>query len=86
MASKFNVWRAEIKWSRMRVSLHPKWKAMIPTWMIPPLAGEAVWRLLGGALLGIVLGLFVSSLKTLFDYLLVMYECRTVGEVKQRKF
>jgi len=83
---RFNVWRVEIKWGRMKIELHPLWRFMIIVWVIPPIFGELTWRLLGGKYFGIVLGLFVSSLKTLFDYLVVIYEHRAMGEIKRKDY
>ncbi|MFO8132876.1 MAG: hypothetical protein R6U10_02930 [Thermoplasmatota archaeon] len=85
MLRKYNVWRADIRWSCMKIHLHPEWKIMVPVWIIPAVVGEVIWRLMGGQLFGVIVGLFASSLKTLIDYAIVMLDCRTVTELKKRR-
>lgn len=84
MLRKFNVWRADIRWSYMKIHLHPRWKVMLPVWILPAVAAEILWRLMGGQLFGVVVGLFISSIKTLIDYAVVMLDCRTVTDLKGR--
>ncbi|MEA2054705.1 MAG: hypothetical protein U9O96_06320 [Candidatus Thermoplasmatota archaeon] len=86
MLKKTNVWTASIKWNSMKIDLHPRWKAMIPMWAIPALLCEILWRMSGGKFFGIVVGLFISSLKTLFDYAVLAYDYRTVRDIKHKKF
>ncbi|RLF64572.1 MAG: hypothetical protein DRN33_01880 [Thermoplasmata archaeon] len=86
MLKKTNVWKADIKWGSMKIDLHPRWGVMLPVWIIPALIVEVLWRLSGGGFFGLVVGLFISSLKTMFDYAVLMYDYRTVRDVKQRRF
>jgi len=85
MLRKYNVWRADIRWSCMKIHLQPRWKVMLPVWIIPAVVGEVIWQLMGGQLFGLIVGLFASSLKTLIDYAIVMLDCRTVTELKKRR-
>ncbi|RLF42390.1 MAG: hypothetical protein DRN17_07895 [Thermoplasmata archaeon] len=87
MLKKMNVWAADIKWGSMKIDLHPNWKIMIPWWTIPALLGEIICRYSGGGkFIGLFSGLFISSLKTMFDYAVLMYDYRTVRDVKRRRF
>ena len=84
MRRKLNVWRADIRWNCMKIHLHPRWKTMLPVWILPAVIVEVLWRLMGGQFFGLIVGLFISSLKTLIDYAIVMLDCRTVTELKER--
>lgn len=86
MKMTFNVWRVELKWGKMQMELHPLWRFMVIVWVIPPIFGELTWRFLGGEFFGIILGLFLSSLKTFFDYLVVMYEYKTMSDIQRKKY
>jgi len=86
MLKKTNVWSADIKWGSMKIDLHPNWKMMISWWVIPSLIGEAICRYSSGKYVGLFVGLFISSLKTLFDYTVLMYDYRTVRDVKHKRF
>lgn len=86
MLKKTNVWTADIRWGSMKIDLHPRWIVMILVWVIPALVGWFLGLVMGGKFLGILLGLFISSLKTLFDYAVLMYEYRTVRDIKNRRF
>ncbi|MGC9307996.1 MAG: hypothetical protein ACP5FL_04375 [Thermoplasmatota archaeon] len=68
----------------MKIHLHPRWKTMLPVWILPAVIVEVLWRLMGGQFFGLIVGLFISSLKTLIDYAIVMLDCRTVTELKER--
>ena len=68
----------------MKIHLHPRWKTMLPVWILPALIAEILWRLMGGQFFGLIVGLFISSLKTLIDYAIIMLDCRTVTELKER--
>jgi len=86
MLKKTNVWTADIKWGSMKIDLHPRWVVMISVWVIPALLGWLVGVATGGKFFGIVVGLFISSLKTLFDYAVLMYDYRTVRDIKEKRF
>lgn len=85
MLRKWNVWRADIRWTSMLVHLHPRWKIMIPVWTLPAIVAEVIWRFMGGQFFGIIVGLFGSSLKTLIDYVIVMLDCRMVTDLRRRR-
>ena len=68
----------------MKIHLHPRWKTMLPVWILPAVIVEVLWRLMGGQFFGLIVGLFISSLKTLIDYAIIMLDCRTVTELKER--
>lgn len=70
----------------MKIDLHPRWIVIILVWVIPALAGWFLGLVMGGKFFGILLGLFISSLKTLFDYAVLMYEYRTVRDIKNKRF
>ncbi len=80
MLKKTNVWTADIRWGSMKINLHPRWKVMLIVWVIPALIG-LLW-----GLFGLVAGLLVASLKTLFDYAVLMYDYRTVRDIKGKRF
>jgi len=86
MLKKTNVWSADIKWGSMKIDLHPRWGIMLPVWVIPALIGEILWRFSGSKFFGLFVGLFISSLKTMFDYAVIMYDYRTVRDIKRRRF
>ncbi len=86
MLKKTNVWTADIKWNTLKIDLHPHWKMMVPVWVIPAFLGAVIGWVSGGTFFGLVAGLFISSLKTLFDYTVLMYEYRTVRDIKNKRF
>ena len=86
MRKRFNVWRVELKWGKMQMELHPIWIYMVIVWTMPPAFGELTWRLFGGEFFGVILGLFLSSLKTFFDYLVVMYEYKIMSDIQRKKY
>lgn len=86
MRMRFNVWRVDIRWEKMKIELHPLWRVMVIVWTVPLLFGELTWRFLGGEFFGAILGLFLSSLKTFFDYLVVMYEHKTMSDIKRKNY
>ncbi len=85
MRRKYNVWRADIRWTSMKIHLHPRWKIMLPVWILPAVIGEIIWQLMGGQIFGLIVGLFASSLKTLIDYAIVMLDRRTVTDLRKRR-
>jgi hypothetical protein len=69
----------------MKIHLHPRWKIMLPVWILPAVIGEIIWQLMGGHIFGLIVGLFASSLKTLIDYAIVMLDRRTVTDLRKRR-
>ncbi len=86
MLKKTNVWTADIKWGSMKIGLHPRWVVMVPVWVIPAILGWFGGAMAGGKFFGLIVGLFISSLKTLFDYAVLMYDYRTVRDIKEKRF
>lgn len=68
------VWTAKVDWRLGKVDVQPYWPLALPAWVLPALVGEAVVEWMGGYLIGIIMGVSVSLIKSYYDFYLIMAE------------